>query len=145
MSLGSSQAQQGTGLQQQQDILNQLLQQAGPRGATYAGRVVQQPTSVAELMAQRPTDSPDAEGLGGLGVMGAGAGIARQVKSVPGEITNEILPSQSIKGYHVVDTHTGGLVKKYTAEQGAAASRMVDKLDSQYGGYRYARKPIYKD
>ena len=137
---GNPQAQQAAGMQSQQQMLDMLLSQAGPRGATYAGRAVQGPTSVTELLSRTPTD---AEGIGGLGVGLGGAGIAKQALGVPGDVAEQGLRSQAIKGYHVIDGKTGALVKKYTAEQGAAASRMVDKLDNQYGGVRYVRKPIY--
>lgn len=51
----------------------------------------------------------------------------------------------NIVAYHVIDSHTGQVVKTYNANQGKLASRMVDRLDSKYGACRYIRKAIYND
>jgi hypothetical protein len=46
-------------------------------------------------------------------------------------------------GYVVEDRHTGTIIRKYKAEQGATARRFVDKKDNEYGAYRYSAIPVY--
>ena len=46
--------------------------------------------------------------------------------------------------YIIIDKQTGKQVGK-PYKNGAQASRRVDKLDNQYGAYRYIRKAIYHD
>lgn len=51
-----------------QDVLKQLMGGAGPRGATFAGRVIPQGQSpnLKQLLTQPPQESPDAEGMGAI-------------------------------------------------------------------------------
>lgn len=64
-----------------EEILAQLSQQAGPRGSTFAGRVRPQgdTTTLAGVLAQQPTESPDAEGMGAI----AGSIAAGRAMSLP--------------------------------------------------------------
>ena len=57
-----------------QGILKQLMGGAGPRGATFAGRVIPQgqTPNLKELLTQTPQESPDAEGMGGIATLAAG-------------------------------------------------------------------------
>lgn len=47
-----------------------------------------------------------------------------------------------IVGYKIIDRKTGDQVGGIYKD-GRRASRRVDQLDNQYGGYRYSRQPIY--
>ena len=51
---------------QRENTLKQLRAQAGPRGATYVGRVVEPGSTETstEILSRLPVESPDAEGLG---------------------------------------------------------------------------------
>ena len=49
-----------------QDLLHLLIQEAGPRGSTFAGRVIprgEQP-SLRDILTRPAQESPDAEGMG---------------------------------------------------------------------------------
>jgi len=60
-------------------LIQMLSQQAGPRGATVMGRVVPQGREprIADLLKQQPQESPDAEGMSGLGMMAAGGIVGK--------------------------------------------------------------------
>lgn len=79
------------------DVLAQLRNQAQPRQDlgggrpyTFAGRVLdanqQAPGSIYDLMAKPAVDSPDAEGLGGLANLAAGAAAGKVFKPTPSTI-----------------------------------------------------------
>ena len=122
-------------------LLQLLSEQAGPRGSTFAGRVVpqgQQP-DLKTLMTQLPNESPDAEGLAGL------LAIAPQVMRVPGGGVSEGVKAtvqQGIKEYHVIDRQTGRVVGKYGPKRLRMANNKADQLDMDYGGSRYHVRPI---
>jgi hypothetical protein len=71
-----------------QDVLKQLMGGAGPRGATYAGRVIPQGTTpnLKQLLTQQPQESPDAEGMGGP----ASLAMAKVFKSGASQATRTI-------------------------------------------------------
>lgn len=128
-------------------LLQQLMQQAGPRGATFAGRVIEPGTQpdLRTLMTRPPTESPDAEGMGGLGTLMGGAGIARQVTRVPGSADGKVFGSvQGIKGYQLIDNKTGQVLKEYGPSQRNIARGRADRLDNAYGAIRYTVKPLFE-
>lgn len=79
-------------------LLQQLMQQAGPRGATFAGRVIPQGQTpdLRTLMTQAPTESPDAEGMGGAAL--AAGPLAKRMISGKTVIPEAVeMPSQPSK------------------------------------------------
>jgi hypothetical protein len=47
-------------------------------------------------------------------------------------------------GYVIIDRQSDRIVRKYNKpEAGPAARRAVDKMDNEYGGYRYSAIPVY--
>jgi len=52
-------------------------------------------------------------------------------------------PESKPKEYHVIDGRTGSRVGKPHKSRHTARAR-VDKLDNEWGGYRYQVKPIYE-
>ena len=53
--------------------------------------------------------------------------------------------AKQILGYRIVDKQTGQQVgKPYSYEQRKRCWHRVDKLDNQYGAYRYRAEPIYE-
>jgi hypothetical protein len=53
--------------------------------------------------------------------------------------------SGQIIGYEIVDRTTKNVIKKYGPDQGAAATRFVDKKDTEYGASRYTRRAIWSE
>jgi len=53
--------------------------------------------------------------------------------------------SRSIIGYKLVDSKTGDVLKEYKASQGRTARNRADKLDNEYGSYRYKACPIFSE
>jgi hypothetical protein len=45
--------------------------------------------------------------------------------------------------YQIIDSHTGAVVGKCSTRSGA--NRSVDRLDYEYGGYRFMVRPVWKD
>lgn len=72
-------------------------------------------------------------------------------KVLDDEIMNEVMSAYEDEqqagpiGYHIIDRHTQQVVGKYGPTQRSRARARVDKLDNEYGGYRYTVKPIYAD
>jgi len=62
-------------------LIQQLSQSAGPRGSTFAGRVIPQGKTpdINTLMATPPTDVPDAEGFGNA-LLAAGIPLANKMR-----------------------------------------------------------------
>ena len=48
----------------------------------------------------------------------------------------------SEKKYHVYDRKTGERANRTEYSSRSAASKAVDRLDNEYGGYRYSAKPV---
>lgn len=44
--------------------------------------------------------------------------------------------------YHVIDNQTNSQVTRATYQTRRAAMRAVDRLDNQYGAYRYSVRPV---
>ena len=78
-------------------LISLLSQQAGPRGSTFAGRVIPkgQNPSLEDLLARLPTESPDAEGMGSAALLAAGSG--QLLLSAPKPFMK--LGKQPVKGF----------------------------------------------
>lgn len=48
-----------------------------------------------------------------------------------------------ITAYILVDGRTGRLIKLYGPDKRRVASRRADRLDLQYGSYRYQVRPVF--
>lgn len=100
--------------------LTELYGQAQPRPdlgtgrvATYAGRVVRPGEGIAGILARQPSESPDAEGMGGISAILAGAPMAVRtlgtkvfreaadaapvVREVGGKFFRELSPADLVK------------------------------------------------
>lgn len=138
-------------------LIQQLTQRAGPRGSTFAGRVIPQGQSpdVVALLSQLPTESPDAEGMGGLGMLAGAAGLKR-VTTTPIRQTMQESLSQGPKHIdwttvaepmiNMIDDAipprvTGGTFNQYSTDKVAHA---LDALNS-YGPDKLAAmiEPVY--
>ena len=52
---------------------------------------------------------------------------------------------REIIGYNLIDCKTGKVIQAYKANQAAIARKRADKLDNEYGAYRYAAQPIFSN
>jgi len=129
-------------------LIYQLTQQAGPRGATFAGRYIPQDQenlpSLESILSRLPTESPDAEGFANLAPLIGAAGITKQVMKIPGGSASVKGPIQGVLGYHVIDRQTGEIIGKYGPNRRTMARNLADRLDYEYGASRYHVKPLYE-
>ena len=51
-------------------------------------------------------------------------------------------PQDTVKKYHIFDRKTGDRVNRTEYSSRSTANRVVDRLDNEYGGYRYYAKPV---
>ena len=51
----------------------------------------------------------------------------------------------AITGYKLIDTKTKTVIQTYAANKGQVARNRMDRLDNQYGAYRYSVKPIFSE
>jgi len=53
---------------------------------------------------------------------------------------------REITGYRIIDRQTGRQIgKEYSVKNRKRARTRVDKLDNEYGGYRYSAVPIFSN
>jgi len=101
------------------DIILQLQQQAGPRGSTFAGRVVPQGQypSLTELLMRPPTEPVEGEGMGGA-LLGAAGAVRRGTQDVLGDLIKRKEAEMAQHGIQAIEGRIKyqGMLPKYATD-----------------------------
>lgn len=52
---------------------------------------------------------------------------------------------RTVTAYHLIDSHTGKLIRVYAADKGLVARKARDRMDNAYGAYRYQVRPVFAE